>query len=65
MKQIKAEHVCIIAFHIGHSTISEDIKAKDFIEQYKDGCCGGVWILNYCPECGMEVDKKWKQMVKK
>jgi hypothetical protein len=47
-------HDHIIAFHIGHSEIrvSEAAKDKDALT---DTCCGGVMLLNYCPECGEKL----------
>ena len=53
-KKIKCNH--IIAFHIGHSEISEKEANRDK-EVLKDDCCGGVMLLNYCPICGAGIRK--------
>jgi len=52
---------CIVAFHIGHSTWSVS-QLKELSREEQDGvltddCCGGVMMLNYCPLCGMKIDK--------
>lgn len=48
---------CIVAFHIGHSSIQRsEAKRKMIVET----CCGGVMLLAYCPKCGNKIKDKNK-----
>lgn len=53
MKTKKQECDHIIAFHIGHLTIS---KSESTPERLNDDCCGGVMKLKFCPLCGEKND---------
>ncbi len=50
-------HSCIVAFHIGHSTIKE---REANIENICNTCCGGVMLLDHCPICGKRIENKRK-----
>lgn len=48
---------CIVAFHIGHSTIE---KSEAIKRRITETCCGGVLLLDYCPICGKNIEDKRK-----
>ena len=48
---------CIVAFHIGHSQIEKSEATKKMIT---GTCCGGVFLLDYCPICGKKIEDKTK-----
>jgi len=58
---------CIVAFHIGHSQIEMSETTK---KRITETCCGGVFLLDYCPICGKRIKDKrkyieWQTIVRK
>ena len=43
------KHDCIVALHIGHDVIRQSQATRQRLE---DTCCGGVKLMQFCPECG-------------